>query len=441
MTDIFQEIRDRRVLPALGVYVGSCWVLIEILDRLSERYLWSPYITDAAFWGLYSLIPAVILLSWAHGKPGKDRATTAEKVGVPINIIATIGLLVTVFGGKDLGATGSMISIANEEGVRETHYIASESFRRRMAVFFFENESLDPGLDWLQYGVTELLVQDLQQSPFVLASSPWANYGNGFYMRMKQAGYKDGTDVPISLMRQIANDANRQYFVEGDLNRLGDEYVVTARVWETQSLTQVAELFESGYDLYNLVDALSIELRDALDVPQGSARMVPDLPLAETYGESAEAFKQYISGLNWLSVVLVFAQVGLGQFEEAEAEINSRLQTQGNALAARMVVAAARGDQEQANRILATRKTELQEADSWGLLMHSWAGEREQANQIAARLDQHPFGAQALSTNLLWCLCGEAWDLAVTPNFAAKIEASGLPWPPASPINFPLKNW
>ena len=48
---------------------------------------------------------------------------------------------------------------------------------------------------------------------------------------------------------------------------------------------------------------------------------------------------------------------------------------------------------------------------------------------------------EALSTNILWCLCGEGWDLDVTPNFAAKIEASGLPWPPASPIKFPLKNW
>jgi hypothetical protein len=134
MTDFVKEIKQRRILPVLGLYVGSCWVLIEILDRLSERYLLSPYITDAAFWGLYSLIPAVILLAWTHGKPGKDRVTTAEKVGVPINIIATIGLLVTVFGGKDLGATASMVSIANEEGVRETHYIPSESFRRRMAV-------------------------------------------------------------------------------------------------------------------------------------------------------------------------------------------------------------------------------------------------------------------------------------------------------------------
>jgi tetratricopeptide (TPR) repeat protein/TolB-like protein len=298
MTDIVQEIKNRRILPALGLYVGSCWVLIEILDRLSERYLLSPHITDAAFWGLYSLIPAVILLAWTHGKPGKDRVTTAEKVGVPMNVIATIGLLVVGFGGKDLGATASMISIANEEGVQETHYIPSESFRRRMAVFFFANESSDPELDWLQYGVTELLVQDLQQNPFVLATSPWANFGNGFYMRMKQAGFSDGLDIPLSLMREIAGDANRQYFVEGAFDRVADEYVVTVRVWETQSLKQVAELKESGWDLYRTVDALSIELRDALDVPHGSARMAEDLPLAETYGESDAAFQHYIAGLN-----------------------------------------------------------------------------------------------------------------------------------------------
>jgi len=298
MADIFQEIRTRRILPALGVYVGSCWVLIEILDRLSERYLLSPYITDAAFWGLYSLIPAVILLAWSHGKPGKDRATTAEKVGVPINIIATIGLLLTVFGGKDLGATASVVSIANEEGVQETHFIPSDSFRRRMAVFFFENASGDPELDWLQYGVTELLVQDLQQNPFVLVTSPWTNFGDGFYMRLKQAGFSDGLDIPLSLMREIASDANRQYFVEGVIDRLADEYVITVRAWETQSLKQVAELTESGWDLYGTVDALSIELRDALDVPRGNARMVEDLPLAETYGESSEALQNYISGLN-----------------------------------------------------------------------------------------------------------------------------------------------
>jgi len=286
------------VLPAVGVYAAGCWVLIEILDRLVERYLLSPYITDAAFWGLYSLIPAVILVAWSHGKPGKDQATRAEKIGVPINIIATLGLLITVFGGKDMGAMASAVTVANEEGVAETHYVPNESYRRRMAIFFFDNESGDAELDWLQYAVTELLVQDLQQNPFVLATAPWANYGNGFYARMRAAGFEDGLDVPRSLMREIATDANRQYFVEGSIDKADGEYQIDVRIWETESLREVAEISRSDYDLYALVDELSRDVRDALDVPAGSARLAEDLPLAETYGESEEALKTYIAGLN-----------------------------------------------------------------------------------------------------------------------------------------------
>ena len=286
------------MLPAVGVYAGSCWVLIEILDRLVERYLLSPYITDIAFWGLYSMIPAVTLIAWTHGKPGKDRTSTAEKVGVPINIIATLGLLLTIFGGKDLGATANMITVNNEQGIEETHYIPNESFRRRMTLFFFANESGDPGLDWLQYGVTELLVQDLRQNPFVAISSPWDNFGNGFYARMQQAGFEDGLGLPRSLMREIANDGNRQYFVEGSFDRISDEYQVTARIWDTKTLMLVVELTESGWDLYATVDALSLELREALDIPKSSTRIAQDLPLAETYGESQEAFKSFVAGLN-----------------------------------------------------------------------------------------------------------------------------------------------
>ena len=298
MADFITEIRDRRILPAVGVYVASSWVLIEILDRLVERYLLSPYLTDIVFWGLYSLIPAVMLIAWTHGKKGKDKATRIEKVGVPINLIATLGLLITVFGDKDLDLAATQITVSNELGQQETHYIPSETFRRRMAIFFWENKSGNPELDWLQYGITELLVQDLQQDPFVLANSPWNNYGNGFYSRIRQAGFTDGLDVPRSLMRKIANEANRQFFVEGSVNKVSDEYVVTVRIWETQSADQVAELTRRHWDIYRAIDQLSKDIREALDVPESSSRIAEDLPLTETYGESEEALKVYIQGMN-----------------------------------------------------------------------------------------------------------------------------------------------
>jgi len=143
---IFHELRERRVIPAIGVYIGASWVIVEILDRLVERYLLSPYLTDIAFWGLYSMLPAVILMSWTHGRPGKDKSTKVEKVGVPINIIATLGLLITVFGSKDIGVRADLVTVANELGHQEQHYVPRDSFRRRTAVFFWHScSSRHPG--------------------------------------------------------------------------------------------------------------------------------------------------------------------------------------------------------------------------------------------------------------------------------------------------------
>ena len=298
MADLITELRDRRILPAVGVYVASVWVVIEILDRLVERYLLSPYLSDIVFWGLYSLIPAVMLIAWTHGRPGKDKMTRLEKVGVPINLIATLGLLITVFGDKDFDQAATQITVSNELGQQETHYIPSETFRRRMAVFFFTNESGNPRLDWLQYGITELLVQDLQQDAFVLARSPWNNYGNGFYSRMRRGGFNDGLNVPLTLMRKIANEANHQYFIDGSLDKPGDKYVLTARVYDTQTMEELAELETDGRDIYTATDRLSKDVRKALDVPESSRRIAEDLPLTETYGQSEEALKAYIQGLN-----------------------------------------------------------------------------------------------------------------------------------------------
>ena len=58
-----------------------------------------------------------------------------------------------------------------ELGQEETHYVPRESYRRRIALFFWDSEGIAADLQWLRYGVTELLTQDLQQNPFLLAQT------------------------------------------------------------------------------------------------------------------------------------------------------------------------------------------------------------------------------------------------------------------------------
>ena len=71
----------------------------------------------------------------------------------------------------------------------------------------------------------------------------------------------------------------------------------------------------------------------------------------------------------------------------------------------------------------------------------AWGGHRKAVNSLVAKIDQHHFGLVPLAQLAIWCGCGAPWDLEATPNFAAKLEESGLRWPPEPIMEFPLKDW
>jgi TolB-like protein len=141
----------------------------------------------------------------------------------------------------------------------------------------------------------------------------------------------------------------------------------------------------------------------------------------------------------WIYNQLVAALVAQGEFEQAEQTIAEHVRADFDALMNRMLVAAARGDRPAFDALLEEYETIPGESGYYDLMFSAWAGDRERANGIARRIDSHVFGSPALMTISMWCLCGAPFDLAVTPNLAANLEESGLPWPPPSPIRFPLK--
>ena len=130
-----------------------------------------------------------------------------------------------------------------------------------------------------------------------------------------------------------------------------------------------------------------------------------------------------------------------GQVEQAQTVIDTRIKSTEQSLFSLTRVAAALGQREKAEALF----TDYRGSDAGNkfnaLAIYAWLGDRENANRLAAELDQHPFGHISLSVSILHCTCGEIWDMAVTPNFAAKFAESGLNWPPLSPINFPFKGW
>ena len=110
-------------------------------------------------------------------------------------------------------------------------------------------------------------------------------------------------------------------------------------------------------------------------------------------------------------------------------------------MALRAMLAAAQGDREKADAVHQDYHLDPGIGLFWDLSYYAWIGDQENANRIAAKVAEHSFGGVALATTILWCNCGAPWDLAATPKFAELVADAGFDWPPASPIQFPLKNW
>ena len=65
------------------------------------------------------------------------------------------------------------------------------------------------------------------------------------------------------------------------------------------------------------------------------------------------------------------------------------------------------------------------------------AGNRTEANRLAAAIDARPAGPFLLAVLSQGCLCGAPFDLDATPKFKARLAESGLRWPPPATIAFP----
>jgi tetratricopeptide (TPR) repeat protein len=291
---VLKELLRRRVPQILGVYLAVGWGALEFTDWLVNRYVLSPYLIDFVLLTWLTLTPTVLLLAWFHGAPGRDRWMAAEKIGIPVNVAIAAVLLFVVFGDKDLGAATTAVTVENEAGETVERVIPKSEFRKHLALYYFDNESGDTALDWLQYGLTWALRDDLLQDMFVESRSD-------FTSRLERAGNQDGLGVPLALKREIAEDVHMEYFLAGSLSGHSEDLVVKARLYETDSGRMVEERTYRG-DLFELIDSLALQLKHDMEIPNQHVEEARDLPVNEILTHSMPALRSYVDGMHSFEV-------------------------------------------------------------------------------------------------------------------------------------------
>jgi tetratricopeptide (TPR) repeat protein len=276
----------RRVPHIVGAYFAGGWVLLEFTDWAVGRWVLSPHITDVLVAAWLLMIPAVALLAWTHGAPGRDRWTRLEIVGVVLNLLVAGAVVFGLFQGRDLGAATSTVTVVDEEGRSIQREIPKREYMRRVGVFAFVNESDDQDLDWLQLGVPWSLTLDLEQDDWIRPVTGFAEeFGTGPF---------SPTHLPLSKQRDLARDRFLDYLLVGSIHGAADSLVLESRLYDSETGSLLKERFFQGSHPLDLVDQLSSQLRDDLDLPSGHIASTPDLPVRELLSDSLVAVRAFL---------------------------------------------------------------------------------------------------------------------------------------------------
>jgi serine/threonine protein kinase/tetratricopeptide (TPR) repeat protein len=286
---LFKDLFRRRVPHIIGIYFLISLGITQIMQWLVNRYPLSPNLQEFVLTALVSMIPTVLILAYLYGKSGHRQWTRVEKISVPVNLLVTIGLLFFLFQDKDLGAATKTITIIDEEGRTVERMIPKSEFRKKMALIFFDNESTDPTLNWLQYGIPLGIACDLEQDLYL-------DIRTDFYEEMIEAGFTEGTGLPLMLKRKLADDYHLNYFISGMFSKSQNGFLVKTSLYETKRGKLLQERIFSGENIFQLIDEMSIQSKYDLGIPHHHIESEEDLPVAEMMTSSMSAFRLFTLG-------------------------------------------------------------------------------------------------------------------------------------------------
>ncbi len=179
---------------------------------------------------------------------------------------------------NNLNAMTLPVKVINEDGEMEVRRIFKENYMSRVAIFPFMNGTGDSSYNWLQFGFTDAIGQDLAQFSYITA------------------GVVTGA-IHLQEQIKIARTYNYPYFLTGAFRIEGRKYEVTSKLCSTVTGTVVAERVFNGNDFFNIIDSISLQTRVDLGVSNSIISSSSDLPFEEQSTNKMDAFRYYVSGM------------------------------------------------------------------------------------------------------------------------------------------------
>ena len=165
--------------------------------------------------------------------------------------------------------------------------------QRSIAILFFDNQTGDANLDWLRRGISEMLVTDLTQSPYL-------NVFNTQKIQelLVQSGEEVPENIDLTLAAKVARNAKIETLLTGRIYNESGELVIEVelRDAETNKLIRKEVTRSPGMEqIFSMVNELSQKVRTNL---RGDliAQADPEYDLSDMTN-SIEAFRCYTEAI------------------------------------------------------------------------------------------------------------------------------------------------
>ncbi len=165
--------------------------------------------------------------------------------------------------------------------------------RRSVAVFYFDNLTGDPRLDWLRSGLTDMLVTNLSQSAGLRVLSTAR-----LYQLLQDTGHRDDRAVSAQAVETVSRRAQATTALVGSFVRAGSQIRIQASLQDPATGEVIAsERVEGDAEngLFGLVDELTGKLCGRLET-RAARLMDHGRKIEEVTTPSIDAYKAYAEG-------------------------------------------------------------------------------------------------------------------------------------------------
>jgi len=287
------NLMHRRVPQIVGTYFAATLLVIELGDWITERFNFPPDVTTFVFVAMAVMLPAVVLLAYNHGAPGKDQWTASERRFIPLNAFVAAGVLYFISPSLVVEAATETVQIPDETGVIQEFEVVRQGYHREVLGFFWDNESGDNELDWLSYGLPLMLAHDLNRvSPVLTVVTPFAS--NRIQSEMRSRGYESLLNLPRGLTVEIARDRRSSALVVGSFGQDGETRTVDITLIDAESGDELGSHSFSGADWLTAVDDISEAILSFLEIEPADNQS--DDPISQHFADSIEAIRHFVNG-------------------------------------------------------------------------------------------------------------------------------------------------